>query len=122
MDGLTSTPVNAAPAAAPAPAPAPAPAAAPAQPMMQQPTTGGSKIGDIFKRMNMIEVGFGILGATALYFTIYYYRYHMTMSKSLAVDLQNKVDDLEIKVSDLQSAMDRDQSKGQQQQPGQTFF
>jgi hypothetical protein len=122
MDGLTSAPVNAAPAAAPAPAPAPAaPAAAPMQPMMQQPTSG-SKIGDIFKRMNMVEIGFGILGATALYFTIYYYRYHMTMSKSLAVDLQNKVDDLEIKVSDMQSAMDRDLSKGQQQQAGQTFF
>lgn len=120
MDGLTSTPVNPAPATAPAPAPA-TPAPAPAmQPMQMQPTAG-SKIGDIFKRMNMIEVGFGILGATALYFTIYYYRYNMTMSKALANDLQNKVDDLEIKVSDLQSAMERDNSQPQQQQ-ARPFF
>jgi len=122
MDGLTSTPVNAAPAAAPAPAPAPTPAPAPAmQPMQMQQQTAGSKIGDIFKRMNMIEVGFGILGATALYFTIYYYRYNMTMSKALANDLQNKVDDLEIKVSDLQSAMQRDNAQPQQQQ-ARPFF
>ncbi len=118
MDGLTSAPVNPAPASAPAPAPA-APAAAPAPaPAMSTPSTGmGGKISDIFKRGNMIELGFGIIGAAALYFTIYYYRYQMTMSKSLSSELQNKLDDLEIKVGDLQSALDRKSSDS-----GQTFL
>lgn len=115
MDGLTSTPVNPAPASAPAPAPAPAPAATPAP--MATPSTGGGKLADIFKRGNMIELGFGILGAAALYFTIYYYRYSMTVSKGISADLQNKLDDLEIKVGDLQSALDRGKSGG-----GQEFF
>lgn len=119
MDGLTSTTVNPAPAAAPAPAPAPAPAVSAPAPMMAQPTSGGGKIGDIFKRMNMIEVGFGVLGAAALYFTIYYYRYHMTMSKSLSTELANKVDELDIKVSDVQSALERESASSPS---GQVFI
>lgn len=113
MDGLTSTPVNPAPASAPAPAPAPTATLAPAP----APSGGGGKIADIFKRSNMIELGFGVLGAAALYFTIYYYRYSMTMSKGMSADLQNKLDDLEIKVGDLQTALDRGKPSG-----GQEFF
>lgn len=114
MDGLTATPVNPAPTSAPVPAsaptitPAPAPAPAP---------SSGVKIADIFKRSNMIELGFGVLGAAALYFTIYYYRYSMTMSKSMSADFQNKLDDLEIKVGDLQSVLDKGKPSG-----GKEFF
>jgi len=108
MDGMTSTPVNPAPAPAPAPAPVPAPSPAPMQAQMVPSQPTGSRITDVLKRMNMLEIGFGIVGAAALYFTIYYYRYSMTMSKGVTQKLQNKLDELEIKVSDVQSALERD--------------
>lgn len=108
MDGMTSTPVNPAPAAAPVAAPAPTPTPAPTTTMPS--SSGGGKIVDIFKRMNMLEIGFGVLGAAALFSAIYYYRYSMTMSKTLSSDLSNKIDELEIKVSDVQSALERDRT------------
>lgn len=109
--GLTSA--TTAPAApAPAPAAPAAPAPAPAMPMGGMPMGGGSgKITDILKRINVVEVGFGILGAAALYYTIYYYRYNLTMSKTFRTEIENKVDDLSMKVADVQSAVERDKAQ-----------
>jgi len=110
--GLTSATTAPAPAA---PAPAPAAPAAPA-PMPTMPMGGGSgKITDILKRINVVEVGFGILGAAALYYTIYYYRYNLTMSKTFRTEIENKVDDLSMKVADVQSAVERDKTQAASQ-------
>ncbi|MBM3201306.1 MAG: hypothetical protein FJZ56_02735 [Chlamydiae bacterium] len=120
VSGITSAPApSSAPALAPvatAPMPTPAPA-----PTMQNGgmsmqnggmSMGGSgKVTDILKRINVVELGFGVLGAAALYYTIYYYRYNLTISKTFRNEIENKVDDLSIKVTDVQSAVERDKTK-----------
>jgi hypothetical protein len=110
MEGLEA-PVNATPAAAAPVAAAPAaptPAAAPA-PASQQSSGGGiDSIKDVFNNMNWTEVIFGVVGSAALFYTIYYYRYNLTMNKSFKTEIQNKIDDLTIKIADIQSASERD--------------
>lgn len=105
-----ATPPAPAPAAAPAPAPAAAPASAPA-------SSGGGSMGSIkeaFQNLNYIEVGMGILGVAALFSLINYYRW-MTMSgKALNTEIQNKLDEHDIKIRDLQSATQRDELLGNQ--------
>jgi hypothetical protein len=103
----------AAPAAAPAPAPAPIVAATPAPAPMQ---SGSTDIKGIMKNLNWVEIGFGILGTTALFYTIYYFKYNINMNKSFKVDMQNKIDDLTIKVSDLSSAVNGKELLSQPQQ------
>ncbi len=100
----------------PAPA-APAPAA-PAQPAFTPPASsgGGDNIIDSLKSLNWLEIGFGVLGAAALYFTIYYYRYNMIATKSSLDGMQNKVDDLTMKVSDLGSELAASKSSSPSQQ------
>jgi hypothetical protein len=111
-----SAPAAAPAPAAPAPAPAPAPAAAPA-PMAPAPMQSGSTdIKGIMKNLNWVEIGFGILGTTALFYTIYYFRYNINMNKAFKVDIQNKIDDLTIRVSDLSSAVNGKEVLGQSQQ------
>lgn len=114
LSSATVTPTAAAPAPAPpAPTPAaPAPAAAPAP--MSMPSSGGGKLTDMVKRLNPLEIGFGILGAAALYYTIYYFKYNMTMSKGFRTEIENKVDELTMKVSDVQSAVERDKAQAAQ--------
>jgi hypothetical protein len=55
----------------------------------------------IIKSLNWIEVTFGILGAAALYYTIYYYKYNMTNGDKARKDMQNRIDALEIKLAEL---------------------
>lgn len=111
MEGLEGQ-MNPSPAAAAAPAaPAPAPAAAPAPaPAAVAPSSdgGGNSIKEVFQSMNWTEVVFGVLGSAALFYTIYYYRYNLTMNKSFKTEIQNKIDDLTIKIADIQSANERD--------------
>jgi hypothetical protein len=121
MEGLeAATSSAAAPAAASAPAPAaaaPAPAPAPAAPASAPASSGGGSmdsIKDAFQSLNWNEVIFGVLGTAALYYTIYYYRYNITTGKALNTEIQNKIDDLSIKVADLQSATQRDELLGNQ--------
>jgi len=118
MEGLeAATSSAAAPAAAPAPAPAAAaPAPAPAPASAPASSGGGSmdSIKDAFQSLNWNEVIFGVLGTAALYYTIYYYRYNITTGKALNTEIQNKIDDLSIKVADLQSATQRDELLGNQ--------
>jgi len=117
LTSATATPTPPVPAPAPAPAPAAPAAPAPMSMPMSMPTGGGGKITDVLKRLNPLEIGFGILGAAALYYTIYYFKYNMTMSKTFRTDIENKVDELTMKVSDVQSAVERDKA-----QATQSFF
>jgi hypothetical protein len=111
-----SAPVVApAPAAAPAPAPAPAPVTAAPAPMPSS-DSNSTDIKGILKGLNWVEIGFGILGTTALFYTIYYFKYNINMNKSFKVDMQNKIDDLTIRVSDLSSAVNGKEVLGQSQQ------
>lgn len=117
MEGLEAATSAAAPTAAPAPAPAAAPAPAPAAPASAPASSYGGSMGSIkeaFQSLNWNEVVFGVLGTAALYYTIYYYRYNITTGKALYTEIQNKIDDLSIKVADLQSATQRDELLGNQ--------
>ena len=120
MEGLEMTPAPAPVVAAPAPAPAAA--AAPA-PVVEAPAPsmgggGGSmdSIKEAFSSLNWNEVIFGILGSAALYYTIYYYRYSFTIGKKANVEIQNRIDDIEIKIADMQGATQRDELLGNPQQ------
>jgi hypothetical protein len=89
--------VNPAPMAAPAPVATPA--AAPAPSFNESPSD--NSLMSIIKSLNWIEVTFGILGAAALYYTIYYYKYNMTNGDKTRNEMQNRIDALEIKLAEL---------------------
>ena len=114
--GLSPDVITAAPVVtpvAPVVAATPAPAATPA--VAVPPTDGsGGKIMDVLKSFNWIEIGFGILGATALFYTIYYYKYNINTTSVFKNEIKNKVDELNIKLADMQSSLE---SKNTQQQP-----
>jgi hypothetical protein len=55
----------------------------------------------IIKSLNWIEITFGVLGAAALYYTIYYYKYNMTNGDKARNEMQNRIDALEIKLAEL---------------------
>lgn len=119
MEGLeaattATAPAPAAPAAAPTPA-APAPvAAAPVEVSADSGRFGGVK--EAFQSLNWIEVGFGVLGTAALFSLINYYRYQTMAGKAINTEIQNRLDDISIKVADLQSATQRDELLGAPQQ------
>lgn len=109
MEGLENATVT--PSVAPQvtplvnPQPAPAPAAAPApsfnaEPSFESSSSDNSLMG-IIKSLNWIEVTFGIIGAAALYYTIYYYKYNMTTADKTKNEMQNRIDALEIKLADM---------------------
>jgi hypothetical protein len=88
----------------------------PQTPMPQAPTTqmgtGDDMSGDdtlmgTLKSFNWIEIGFGILGTAALLALIQYYRYGLNQQKAFQTEMQNKIDDLEIKYSDLKSVEEK---------------
>jgi hypothetical protein len=88
----------------PSPAAASAPAAAPAvspEPSFKESSSDSSSLMDTIKSFNIIEVTFGILGAAALYYTIYYYKYNMTNGDKTRNEMQNRIDALEIKLAEL---------------------
>jgi hypothetical protein len=124
MEGLEAA-TSAVPATAPAPivataAAAPTPEPAPAA---SSSSSGGGmgSIKEVFQSINWNEVLFGILGTAALYYTIYYYRYNITAGKALNTEMQNKIDDLSIKIADLQSANQRDELLGNQSFDGMFY-
>jgi hypothetical protein len=71
-------------------------------------------IKDAFASLNWIEVGMGALGVAALFSLINYYRWQKATGQALITETQNKLDDLSIKVADLQSATQRDELLGNQ--------
>ena len=109
MDTTTPTPIE----ATPTPQAQPTPVATPT-PTSTPPSSGGS-ITDILKDMNWIEVGFGILGTATLYYAIYYYRYNINQNKFLIEKLQNQIDDSNMKIADMESALIEKESQQQQQ-------
>lgn len=108
MEGIETTPVatEVTPAVAPTPAPAPSPAAAPAvatAPNMDfEDSSSDKSLMGILKSFNWLEITFGIIGATALYYTIYYYKYNMTAADKTKNEMQNRIDALEIKLAEMQ--------------------
>lgn len=88
------------------PTPQAAPMAAPQapttsmEPSFSESSSDSSLMG-IIKSLNWIEVTFGVLGAAALYYTIYYYKYNMTNGDKTRNEMQNRIDALEIKLAEL---------------------
>lgn len=99
------TPLSNTAVATPTPAPV-TPAAAAPTPAPPPPSSGGNGIMQTIKSLNWVEMGFGILGALGLYYTIYYYKYSASLQKTAFNEMQNKVDELNIKVSDISSSME----------------
>jgi hypothetical protein len=110
MEGLENATVT--PSVAPQVTPMvnPAPAIAPAQvasPVAASPepsfneSSPDNSLMSVIKSFNIIEVTFGILGAAALYYTIYYYKYNMTNGDKTRNEMQNRIDALEIKLAEL---------------------
>jgi hypothetical protein len=88
--------VNPTPTAAPVVAPTPTPSVEPTF----NDSSDNSLMG-IIKSLNWIEITFGVLGAAALYYTIYYYKYNMTNGDKARNEMQNRIDALEIKLAEL---------------------
>jgi hypothetical protein len=105
MEGLETTPIT--PSVTPDVIPQStlaAPATTPAatmQPSFDESPSDKSLMG-IIKSFNWLEITFGIIGATALYYTIYYYKYNMTSGDKTRNEMQNRIDALEIKLAELQ--------------------
>ena len=87
------------------PAPAPAPAAPATPPSNSQ---GGSFM-DVLKK-DAVHITFGILGATALFYLIYYYRYNTQTAKGFQTTFQNQLDEIKIELSDLKSVENKSSS------------
>jgi hypothetical protein len=90
----------------PTPPAPPAPAAQPSYIPSSEPEK--ETFGDMMKSMNWVELGFSMLGAAALYFVITYYNTSSKVNKTYMTQVENKIDDLNIKVADIQSAMNRE--------------
>ena len=110
-----STPAPAtatAPAITPTPTPAPAPAPMVAQPNVQMADGGnissdssgssGSGVTGFLKDLNWLEVGFSILGVSALAYVIYYYRFKLQQDKLINNELQRQIDEIKM---NLQSTL-----------------
>jgi len=102
MDNIEVSTAPAAPIATPAAA---APITATPAPTYTAPTTsdggGGDSFTDILKGLNWVEIGISLLGVTALVYTISYFRYNFKIVKPEMANMQNQIDDLTIKVSQL---------------------
>ena len=94
--------VNPTPQVAPTPTPS-----ASVQPSFSESSSDNSLMG-IIKSLNWIEITFGVLGAAALYYTIYYYKYNMTNGDKLRNEMQNRIDALEIKLAELKQEENKD--------------
>jgi len=95
---ISSTPAAAAPIAPAAPV-----TATPA-PTYTAPTSssgGGDSFTDILKGLNWVEIGISLLGVTALVYTISYFRYNFKVVKPEIANMQNQIDDLTIKLSEV---------------------
>ena len=105
--------VNTAPAPASAPAPAPASSMAASSQTSTSSSSSDESLMGIIKSLNWIEMTFGILGAAALYYTIYYYKYNMKSADNTRTEMQNRIDALEIKLSEIQSEEENKQNSSQ---------
>jgi hypothetical protein len=62
---------------------------------------GGDSFTDILKGLNWVEIGISLLGVTALVYTISYFRYNFKVVKPEIANMQNQIDDLTIKLSEV---------------------
>jgi len=126
MEGLeaTSAVTPAAAPAAPAPAAPAAPAAAPAPAPEPKGGGGGSmdSIKEAFASLNWIEMIMGAAGFGVLLLVGNYYRFQKAAGQALETEIRNEMDDLKIKVADLQSATQRDEILGTPQQAFDGMF
>jgi hypothetical protein len=97
---INNTPPISDPAPAPAPAPMPAPSPAPAPYVPAEPAQSGTSLSSFFNSLNWVEVGFGMVGAAALFYTIYYYRYKLQIDKLMSNNMQKQIDDMRITLQD----------------------
>lgn len=95
--GVTSPSATLPPMAQPSPAPVMSPT-----PIMANGGTTQGGIKGFFKTLNWVEVGFMILGATALMFTIQYYRNKLKDDREQRNEHQRQMDEIKM---NLQSAM-----------------
>jgi hypothetical protein len=51
---------------------------------------------EYLKSLNAIEIGFLILGATSLYFIIYYYNRRTVFEKNQLLDIQKEIDEIKM--------------------------
>jgi len=102
-------------------APTPAPTMTPPQVVTQPPmaaangtvtatppttsSSGSGSFQDAFKKAvsNPVQLGFGILTTTALFYGIYYFSYNIRFSKTFVKRVENKMDELDMKYADLVS-------------------
>ena len=93
---------------APQVAPAQAPPVAPvttAQPM-ETPAQSysdaprGMTFNAFVASMNFVEISFGLVGATALFYTIYYYKNKLQIDKLMTNKLQKQIDEINISLQD----------------------
>ena len=120
----TSTPEFSQPAPAPMPAPTPAPVVMPATPTYAAPTSTAPANGtwDFVKSVNWIEVTFMFLAATALMYTIKYYRFKLKEDKTANKDIQRRIDKVEAKTIQLETAQIQQQAPTQQTVPQMSSF
>lgn len=71
---------------------------------MATPPKGGSW-NQFFRQISWVEAGFMILGTAALLFLIRYYRYRLYADKESAKKLQAELDDLNAKVTSIETKM-----------------
>ena len=104
MEAITSpisTPTTT-PTPSPAPAPTPAPAPVVATPNVQMADGGNivtetsSGVKSFFNDLNWMEVGFSILGVSALVYVIYYYRFKLQQDKLINNELQRQIDEIKM--------------------------
>lgn len=106
---ITQTTPAPAAVSTPTPPAAPVASAAPPAPFVESSGSGsGGSVKEVLSSLNWVEVCFGILGSAALYYTIYYYRYKIGQQKTEYTTLANKIDEMEIKMLDMESSMTRD--------------
>ena len=84
------------------------------QPSMQAPMpyeqpnqmmeSGGSVSKDFFKDINYLDLGIMMLGTAALFYTIYYYRIKMKTQQRELVEVLNRMDMIDAKVSGIQKS------------------
>lgn len=60
---------------------------------------------------NPVQLGFGILVSAALFYTIYYMRYKLEFNKVFVANVENKIDELDIKYADILSKLNESSSK-----------
>jgi hypothetical protein len=64
---------------------------------------------DSFKKAisNPVQIGFGILFATAGFYFIYWLQYSNKFNKTFVKNVENKIDELDIKYADVLSKMNK---------------